>query len=1007
MEIWRVTCALLCVVCASSTETAAKESSATIMESREMHTGALDTSNYLSFFLLNGIRVVLVENPEMRTERVVVDVDAGAEYDSFEGTACLVEHLLIRGTQKYPGTPDYREFIRGHGGDRREQTTLSNTTYMYRMPATAGEEVLNEAIDRLAQIFISPTFPAEFVREEIAEMEFAYRKAKLRDICRTEQVELWCALREHPLHRFCMGNWGSLVNKRLEARSEAIEFYEKHYLPQNMVILICTPRKIDYMKKMVVEKFGGIGAGVKKTRVPRINSILPYPSQVFSRVLWVMGTQNVKQMTITYILPEECDDVDRKPHLYLKRLLEQKGKGTLSKFLREQSLIVSLTASFVYDHSYRYGKFVITVKMTGQGLQKYERVVAAILGYIEMVKERPVNLSVMEVAQKSGRNDFNTYTHLRFNTDNEMRGIAQGMRDLGIVGLMSREYLIEKIDADAVWAFNNMLENNFFVTVLDPAFRDQWDENGQRAIMQQEYWYGTCYRKLRYRRDEEMIRELRKGLGKVVFPTTNEFIVTDLSIKCGDGDVWAGDLPVLLTSDAWSKLWYRMDDYFKVPEVRLGFVFRTNYRLHGAKNEVMAKILRRFVHHAAIRDLQPAFEAGYAISFNSWLDHRGEIRIEISGYTEKMADVVRAVFSNIAKMDFSESSNFVTKKCYENLLRSVEKDLVLEGSEKLWQRFVTENGYLAHEELEHLKTITCEDMTACADQLFGSSILETLIYGNMYPHEAAEIHRQAVEIFQARYPKISVSDFTEGRVKLVEGRTPVFYTSVPGFMSCVQLHIEIGDINNQREVLLADLLLSVMRRCFNSDQKSKPYFVHWCKQSVMRDKFANTLMYTVEGGQSADVIYNGITNYIDYTIPPILAALSDAEFGRYKEAALETLKVRKGQQMEFDYMMSKIRSGKYDFDARSTEAEMIQGFTKHDLVRFVEDKLLRRRSMAVMTISENMYENSTKRLKRREESQNGQLTLVHIDSESIAQWRDKQTEYYEEAQLVIDVDSST
>ncbi len=1002
MEVQKIACVICSLICtcacvdSSNPVAPGGMRAAPVTEWREVLKGTMDTCKYLLQVLPNGIKVVFVEDPGADKEVLLVSIKVGAEHDVVPGTAHFLEHLLFMGTKKYPGKSDYEDFASKCGASTNAFTSMSDTVYYLEMPSGLSEDTFKEAVDRIAQFFVNPLFLVECVNDEMNAVNSEFVGNMKMDSRRQHQVCMSHANPEHPINRFPSGNNKSLSESGIDMREEVIEFYNKHYLPQDMVVVIYTPRSVDSIKEVVAAKFSEVGNGEVKKRTARNDDPAPYLPDAFSQVLWIESIQKRTEISIEYILPGECMDVYRKPQMYLVQLLSYRGEGSLYRQLWAQGLITSIDPSFCYDYSYGYGEFTITIKLTEDGLQNYEKVVAAVLAYIEMLQSEQVNERVMQEIQSVQKMSFETYTYRRPDLVSELVTIAENLRNLGFKRMISNRYLVEEVNAGVVGGFIRMLGSNFFVTVLDPGFDGRFAEQD----VQREEWYGTRYAKIKYDKNGQMVQEMKSALGSIVYPPVNEFIVDDLEIKCRD--VGVSELPVILANGEWSRMWHRVDGHFKVPEARLGFVFKGKYRLASVQNDVMTEILCRMVEYVVKEEMHTALNSGYEVSLKRATSAENGVLISISGYNEKIARVVAEVMRVVADASFKQSVLETVKRECKECLEQWEKKLPREKIHKYTGYCLKTGVYAPFEEVGCVDAITVEDMQRCAQDLFGTAKLETLVYGNILAEEAVEIHEQVVGTLVARYPRRDALECAMERVQATEQDRPLFYRATPGNESCVCLYIDTGVLNSRRDTFLRMLFNQVTEGSFFTELRANQQLGYAVFQAMTRDNFADMLVYLVQSERPVCFVYERITEFIDGKAHETIAGISNDELGEYKQAVQNVLMMRKGQKDEFEYTMSKILNGTYDFEARELGADMVQGFTKDDLVRFVDERVTKRSATCFAMVAEDRYEDELVGLNNN----NLGLTLVHIDTQSVAKWRCCQKQHLEPAHPVMDVGGS-
>lgn len=101
--------------------------------------------------LSNGVRIITMEMPQMRSVATTVYVKAGSRYESpkLNGISHFLEHMLFKGTKKYPEQAQIAMAIEGVGGQLNAWTDQDHTAFWNLLPAEfakTGFEVLGEMI---------------------------------------------------------------------------------------------------------------------------------------------------------------------------------------------------------------------------------------------------------------------------------------------------------------------------------------------------------------------------------------------------------------------------------------------------------------------------------------------------------------------------------------------------------------------------------------------------------------------------------------------------------------------------------------------------------------------------------------------------------------------------------------------------------------------------------------------------------------------------------------------
>ena len=109
------------------------------------------TLPYQRSLLANGLRVVTQPMPGARSVAAGLFVGVGSrrEDEAHAGLSHLLEHLVFKGTRRYPGPGAVSEAVEGSGGSVNAATDRELTVYSARVPAEAAPRAL-EVIAELA-----------------------------------------------------------------------------------------------------------------------------------------------------------------------------------------------------------------------------------------------------------------------------------------------------------------------------------------------------------------------------------------------------------------------------------------------------------------------------------------------------------------------------------------------------------------------------------------------------------------------------------------------------------------------------------------------------------------------------------------------------------------------------------------------------------------------------------------------------------------------------------------
>lgn len=189
--------------------------------------------HYKRTTLDNGLRLLTAPMSGMRSASIAFFFTVGSRYESrpAAGISHFIEHMLFKGTQRYPTARLISEAIEGIGGMFNGSTSKELTSYTARVPGEHLEEVMYV----LADMVRHPLFdPAELEKERNVIIE-ELRSTK-------DDPQEWVSLLidetmwpDLPLGRDDAGFEEVVANLQ---REQMLAYFDEHYRPNELVISI-------------------------------------------------------------------------------------------------------------------------------------------------------------------------------------------------------------------------------------------------------------------------------------------------------------------------------------------------------------------------------------------------------------------------------------------------------------------------------------------------------------------------------------------------------------------------------------------------------------------------------------------------------------------------------------------------------------------------------------------------------------------------------------------------
>lgn len=203
------------------------------------------------FTLANGLEVVVIPDHRAPVVTHMVWYRAGGTDDpqGLSGIAHFFEHLMFKGTRRVaPG--ELSKIVARNGGQDNAFTTEDYTAYFQRIARDRLDLVMRLEADRMMNLDLS----AENVATE-RDVVLEERRFRVEnDPVALFREQLSAALHlSHPYGRPVIG-WNEEI--RRIGRDEALDFYRRHYAPNNAIVVVAGDVTPDEVRRLAQTHYG-------------------------------------------------------------------------------------------------------------------------------------------------------------------------------------------------------------------------------------------------------------------------------------------------------------------------------------------------------------------------------------------------------------------------------------------------------------------------------------------------------------------------------------------------------------------------------------------------------------------------------------------------------------------------------------------------------------------------------------------------------------------------------
>ncbi len=204
----------------------------------------------------NGLRLVTVHRPHLHRVVVSAYIHVGSRHESLatNGLSHFIEHMLFRGTARWPTAAAFNHGIESLGGDLTAATHGDFTLFELTVPPDA----IVEGCAELGEVFTLPVFSDAaiekgIVREEILEdLDEDGRDVHPDNLSRRQ------VFGRHPLG---FPITGRVSNVDKFSHRHLREHLSRYYVARNMAVVIVGPGTHRAMSRAIEKSFSGLSAG--------------------------------------------------------------------------------------------------------------------------------------------------------------------------------------------------------------------------------------------------------------------------------------------------------------------------------------------------------------------------------------------------------------------------------------------------------------------------------------------------------------------------------------------------------------------------------------------------------------------------------------------------------------------------------------------------------------------------------------------------------------------------
>jgi len=315
----------------------------------------------------NGLNVVTVpfDSPGLAALYIVVRVGSRNEIeDGVTGFAHFFEHMMFRGTDKYP-REEYNRVLKMTGASANANTSLDRTIYHM----TGNVDYLEKMFELESDRFMNLNYPEHDFKVEAGAVKGEYTKNFASPYQQLYEKLLSTAFDTHTYKHTTMGFFKDIVDMPNQYQY-SLKFFDRYYRPEYSTIVVVGDVKAEKVNMLAEKYFGKWERGDYSVQIP------VEPEQNEKKSLHLQNATIPPYMSLNYKGPAFSDTKIDMPAIdVLNTLLFSQNSSLYKKLVvEEQKLrfigggatdshdpyLISIQASFINKDDFQYVRDEVT-----------------------------------------------------------------------------------------------------------------------------------------------------------------------------------------------------------------------------------------------------------------------------------------------------------------------------------------------------------------------------------------------------------------------------------------------------------------------------------------------------------------------------------------------------------------------------------------------------------------------------------------------------------------------
>ena len=290
--------------------------------------------------LANGLNVVTVQfdSPGLAAFFIVERVGSRNEVEEgVTGFAHFFEHMMFRGTDKYP-RDKYNDVLKSVGAGANANTSLDRTIYHMTGDAAKLETMFEIEADR----FMNLNYTEHDFKTEAGAVKGEYTKNNASPYAQLEENLVNTAFDKHTYKHTTMGFLKDIIDMPNQYKY-SLEFFNRYYRPEYATIVVVGDAKPEQVNALAEKYFGMWKHGTY------VSTVAPEPKQDSVRYTHLQNGSIPPYLSLNFKTPAYSDvDINVPAIDVLNAVLFSETSPLYKKLVLEEQKIRSLSGDMMF-----------------------------------------------------------------------------------------------------------------------------------------------------------------------------------------------------------------------------------------------------------------------------------------------------------------------------------------------------------------------------------------------------------------------------------------------------------------------------------------------------------------------------------------------------------------------------------------------------------------------------------------------------------------------------------